>query len=190
MVEMVVLSQDGPTWLQHKIESKSLRNVHYYLSAARWPQLIEEDAIRPTSLGRRYVSSRFEPRVILEEVRGRSLFEEARRVNGGDVPTPDVVARVLRRWSFRYSKGAVTRRACDFFALFGRIIDEAANPKECKLVVHSAWLEPQDLLAVDGVAAVWPALHLTPVNGIRRSKNTSRDEATDAQLRLPLEEDA
>jgi hypothetical protein len=57
-------------------------------------------------------------------------------------------------------------------------------------MVHPAWVEPQDLLAVDGVAAIWPALSLTPVKGIRRSKNTSRDEATDAQLRLPLKEDA
>ena len=50
-------------------------------------------------------------------------------VTGGDVPTPEVVAGVLRRWSFRYSKGTVTRRARDFCTLFGRIIDEAANPK-------------------------------------------------------------
>lgn len=190
MVEMVVLGEDDPTWLQHKIGFKNLRNVHYYLEAARWARLIEEDAIRPTSLGRRYVSSRFEPRVILEGVRGRALFEEVMRVTGGDVPTPDVVAGVLRRWSFRYSKGTVTRRARDFCTLFGRIIDEAANPKERKLVVHSGWVEPQDLLAVDGVAAIWPALQLVPVKGIRRSKKTSLDEATDAQLRLPLKEDA
>jgi len=51
-------------------------------------------------------------------------------------------------------------------------------------------VEPQDLLAVDGVAAIWPALQLTPVEGSQRSKNTSRDEATDAQLRLPLKEEA
>ncbi|GIJ28884.1 hypothetical protein Vqi01_40460 [Micromonospora qiuiae] len=143
-----------------------------------------------TSLGRRYVSSRFEPRVILEGVRGCALFEEVMRVSGDDSPTPDVVASVLRRWSFRYSKGTVTRPARDFCTLFGRIIDVAASPKERQLMVHSAWVEPQDLLAVDGVAAIWPALSLTPVKGIRRSKNTSRDEATDAQLRLPLEEDA
>jgi len=109
MVGMVVLGEDDPTWLQHKIGFKNLRNVHYYLEAARWARLIEEDAIRLTSLGRRYVSSRFEPHVILEGVRGRALFEEVMRVTGGDVPTPDVVASVLRRWSFRYGKGAVTR---------------------------------------------------------------------------------
>jgi hypothetical protein len=35
-----------------------------------------------------------------------------------------------------------------------------------------------------------PALQLTLVEGSQRSKNTSRDEATDAQLRLPLKEEA
>ena len=40
-----------------------------------------------TSLGHRYVSSRFDPRVILEGVRGRALFEEVMRVTGGDAPT-------------------------------------------------------------------------------------------------------
>ncbi|MEU8091706.1 hypothetical protein [Micromonospora chalcea] len=167
----------------------NLRNVHNYLAAARWARLIEEVAIRPTDLGRRYVSFRFEPRVILEGVRGRALFEEVMRVTGDDVPTPDVVASVLRRWSFRYSKGTVTRRARDFCTLFGRI-DEAASPKERQLLVHSAWVEPQDLLTVDGVAAIWPALSLTPVKRIRRSKPASPDEATDAQQRLPLKEDA
>ncbi|MFE5501646.1 hypothetical protein ACFQ73_03735 [Amycolatopsis japonica] len=186
IVEMVVFGEDDPTWLQHKIGFKNLRNVHYYLAAARWARLIEEDAVRPTSLGRRYVSSRFEPRVILEGVRGRAIFEEVMRVTGDDVPTPDIVASVLRRWSFRYNKGTVTRRARGFCAIF----DEAANPNERKLVGHSAWLELQDLLAIDGVAAIWPALQLTPVKGIQRSKNTSRGEATDAQLCLPLKEEA
>lgn len=128
--------------------------------------------------------------MILEGVRGRALFEEVMRVTGDDVPTPDVVASVLRRWSFRYSKGTVTRSARDFCTLFGRIIDEAARPKERQLMVHSASMEPQDLLAADGTAAIWPALSLTPVKGIRRSKPTSPDEATDAQQRLPLKEDA
>lgn len=190
MVEMVVLGEDELTWLQHKIGFKNLRNVHYYLEAARWARLIEEDAICPTSLGRHYVNSRFEPRVILEGVRGRALFEEVMRVTGGDVPTPEVVAGVLLRWSFRYSKGTVMRRARDFCTFFGRIIDEAANPKERQLVVHSGLVEPQDLLAVDGVAAIWPALQLVPVKGIRRSKKTSPDEANDAQLRRPLKEEA
>ncbi|WP_143254240.1 hypothetical protein [Amycolatopsis keratiniphila] len=186
IVDMVVFGEDDPTWLQHKIGFENLRNIHYYMAAARWARLIEENAIRPTGLGRRYVSSRFEPRVILARVRGRAIFEKVLRVTGDDVPTPDVVAGVLLRWSFRYSKCTVTRRARDFCAIFG----EAANPKERKLVDHSAWLEPQDLLAIDGVAAIWPALQLTPIKDIRRSKNTSRGEATDALLRLPLKEEA
>lgn len=190
MVEMVVLGEDDPTWLQHKIGFKNLRNVNYYLEAARWARLIDEDAIRPTSLGRRYVGSRFDPHVILEGVRGRALFEEVMRVTGGDVPTPDVVVSVLRRWSFRYSKGTVTRRARDFCTLFGRLLDKATNPQERQLVVHSAWVVPQDLLAVDGVAAIWPALLLTPVKRIRRAKSVSLDEANDSQLRLPLTEEA
>lgn len=189
MVEMVVLGEDNPTWLQHKIGFKNLRNVHYYLEAARWARLIEEDELRPTSLGRRYVGSIFDPRVILEGVRGRALFEEVMRVTGGDVPTPDVVASVLHRWSFRYSKGTVTRRAQDFCTLFGRIIGEAANPQDRKLVINTAWMKPQDILAIDGVAAVWPVLNLTPIKGIRRSKPAS-DDATTVQLRLPLMEDA
>lgn len=190
LVEMVVLGEDDPTWLQHKIGFKNLRNVNYYLEAARWARMIDEDEIRSTSLGRRYVNSRFDPRVILEGVRGRALFEEVMRVTGSDVPSPDVVASVLRRWSFRYSKGTVTRRARDFCTLFGRIIDETANPKERRLVVHFAWVQPQDLLAIDGVATVWPALQLTPIKGIRRSNKAAPDNATDAQLHLPLKEDA
>ncbi|MCC4321485.1 hypothetical protein [Streptomyces malaysiensis] len=110
MVGMVVLGEDDPTWLQHKIGFKNLRHVHHYLEAARWARLIDEDAIRPTNLGRRYVSSRFEPHAILEGARGRALVEEVTRVLGGDVPTPNVVASVLRRWSFRYSQGTVTSR--------------------------------------------------------------------------------
>lgn len=188
MVEMVVLGEDEPTWLQYKIGFKNLRNVHYYLEAARWARLVHEDELRPTSLGRRYVSSRFDPRVILEGVRGRALFEEVMRLTGGDVPTPDVVASVLRRWSFRYSKGTVARRARDFCTLFGRIIDEAANPQERKLVVDSAWVEPQAILAIDGVPVVWPAVQLTPIKGIRRTKRSAPDDATDAQLRLPFKE--
>ncbi|HYH12711.1 MAG TPA: hypothetical protein VD789_10190 [Thermomicrobiales bacterium] len=48
---MVVFGEDDSTWLQHKVGFKNLRNVHYYLADARWARLIEEDAIRPTSLG-------------------------------------------------------------------------------------------------------------------------------------------
>lgn len=45
------------------------------------------------------------------------------------------------------------------------------------------------LLAIDGVAAILPALQLTPLKGNQCSKNASLDEATDAQLCLPLKEE-
>ena len=190
MVEMVVLGEENLLWLQRKIGFKSLRNVHYYLEAARWARLIAEDRVRPTSLGRRYVRSRFDPRVVLEGARGRALFEEVMRLTNGGVPTPDVVASVLRRWSFRYSKTTVTRRAGDFCTLFGRIVDEAMNPKERKLVVHSAWIEPHDILAINGVATIWPAPQLTPIKGIRRTSRNIANDGADAQLHLPLWEES
>ena len=190
MVEMVVLGEENLSWLQRKIGFKSPRNVHYYLEAARWARLIEEDQVRPTSLGRRYVRSRFDPRVVLEGVRGRAFFEEVMRLTNGGVPTPDVVAGVLRRWSFRYSKSTVTRRAGDFCTLFGRIVDEAAHPGERRLVVHSSWIEPQEILVISGVAAVWPVLQLTPIKGIRRIRRNLADEGAAVQLRLPLGEDS
>lgn len=188
MVEMVVLGEDDPTWLQHKIGFKNLRNVHYYLEAARWARLIEEARVHPTSLGRSYVSSRFDPSVVLEGLRGRALFEEVLRISDGDAPTPEVVACVLRRWSFRYSKGTVTRRARDFCTLFGRVMDEAASPKERKLVVYSAWLEPSDILVIDGTATVWPPLQLMPIKGIGRRTHQAPSAAASRQLRLPFEE--
>ena len=190
MVEMVVLGEENLLWLQRKIGFKSLRNVHYYLEAARWARLIEEDQMRPTSLGRRYVRTRFDPRVVLEGVRGRALFEEVMRITDGGVPTPDVVASVLRRWSFRYSKSTVTRRAGDFCTLFGRIVDEAANPKERKLAVHAARIEPYDILAINGVAILWPAPQLTPIKGIRRTSRIIANDGADAQLHLPLREES
>lgn len=190
MVEMVVLGEDNPTWLQHKSGFRNLRNVQYYLEAARWARLIDEDALRPTSLGRRYVNSRFDSRVILEGVRGRAFFEEVMRVAGNDTPTPDIVASILQRWSFRYSKSTVMRRARDFCTLFGHIANEAANLREYQLVIRSTWIEPPNLLTIDGIAALWPTLHLTPVKGIRHSQRTLLDETNDDQLRLPLKEDA
>ncbi|MFJ8253759.1 hypothetical protein [Streptomyces sp. NPDC094466] len=190
IVEMVVLGEDDPTWLQHKIAFKNLRNVHYYLAATRWARLFKEDAIRSTSLGRRYVSSRFEPRVILEGVRGFAAARSLRRSGAWLATTcrPRTSSLASCGAEASVTASTVTRRARDFCAILGRIIDEAANPKERKLVGHSAWLEPQDLLAINCVTAIWPALQLTPVKGIWRSKNTSRGEATDAQLRLPLKE--
>jgi hypothetical protein len=190
MVEMVVLGEDNPTWLQHKIGFKNLRNVHYYLEAARWARLVDEDEIQATSLGRRYVLSRFNPRAVLEGVRGRAFFEEVMRVTNGDVPSPEVVAGVLRRWSFRYSKGTVTRRARDFCSLFGRVIDEAANPTEHRLIIQSAWVEPQSIHAIDGVATVWPALHLAPTKRRPRPKKTAPSSTADVQLGFRWEEDA
>lgn len=168
---------------------KSLRNVYYYVEAARWARLLDEDEVRPTSLGRRYVDSRFDPRVVLEGVRGRALFEEVMRVTGGDVPTPDVVAGVLRRWSFRYSKGTLARRARDFCRLFGSIIEQAASPAEIKLVVHTAWVEPRELLTIDGMAIVWPVHQLVPLAGFRRGTADAAPAADDPQLRLRLGED-
>jgi hypothetical protein len=43
---MVMLGEDDPTWLQHKIGFKNLRHVHYYLKAARWARLIEDAQLR------------------------------------------------------------------------------------------------------------------------------------------------
>jgi hypothetical protein len=190
LVQMTVLGESDLTWLQRKIGFKSLRNVYYYVEAARWARLLDEDEVRPTSLGRRYVDSRFDPRVVLEGVRGRALFEEVMRLTGGDVPTPDVVAGVLRRWSFRYSKGTLARRARDFCRLFGSIIEQAASPAELKLVVHTAWVEPRELLTMDGVAIVWPVHQLVPLAGFRRGTVDPAPAADDPQLRLRLEEDA
>jgi hypothetical protein len=190
-VEMVVLGEDDPTWLQHKIGFKNLRNVHYYLEAARWARLIEEEAIRPTELGCRYVGCRFDPSVVLEGVRGRAFFEEVMRVTRGAVPTPEIVESVLRRWSFRYSKGTISRRARDFCSLFGRAVYEADHPAEIQLVVQSAWVSPSDIRAIEQIGLIWPVLQLIPVKGIRRrSKKLDPEDVTDAQLRLPLKEDA
>jgi len=190
LVQMIVLGESDLTWLQKKIGFKSLRNVYYYVEAARWARLLDEGEVRPTSLGRRDVDSRFDPRVVLEGVRGRALFEEVMRLTGGDVPTPDVVAGVLRRWSFRYSKGTLARRARDFCRLFGSIIEQAASPAELKLVVHTAWVEPRELLTIDGVAIVWPVHQLVPLAGFRRGTADAAPAADDPQLRLRLEEDA
>lgn len=190
LVQMIVLGESDLTWLQKKIGFKNLRNVYYYVEAARWARLLDEDEVRPTSLGRRYVDSRFDPHVVLEGVRGRALFEEVMRVTGGDVPTPDVVADVLRRWSFRYTKGTLARRAGDFCRLFGSIIKLAASPAELKLVVHTAWVEPRELLTIDGVAVVWPVHQLVPLAGFRRGTADAAPAADDPQLRLRLEEEA
>lgn len=190
LVQMIVLGESDLTSLQKKIGFKSLRNVYYYVEAARWARLLDENEVRPTSLGRRYVDSRFDPRVVLEGVRGRALFEEVMRVTDGEVPTPDVVAGVLRRWSFRYTKETLARRARDFCRLFGSIIEQAANPAEFKLVVDTAWVKPREIATMDGVAMLWPVHQLVPLPGFRRSKREPVAATDDPQLHLPLEEDA
>lgn len=190
LVQMIVLGESDLTWLQKRIGFKSLRNVYYYIEAARWARLLDEEEVRPTSLGRRYVDSRFDPGAVLEGVRGRALFEEVMRVTGGDLPTPDVVADVLRRWSFRYTKGTLARRARDFCRLFGGIIEQATCPPEVRLVVHTAWVEPGEIATIDGVAMMWPIDRLVPLPGLGRSRRERVAESEDPQLHLPLEEDA
>lgn len=189
LVQMVVLGENDLTWLQKKIGFKNLRNVHYYVEAARWARLLDEEEVRPTSLGCRYVDSRFDPRMVIEGVRGRALFEEVLRVTGGDMPTPDVVADVLHRWSFRYSKGTLARRAGDFCRLFGSIINQAANPAEFTLVVHSEWVEARDLLTIAGVPILWPVHQLQPLPGFRRSKGEEAAAQDDPQGQLRLEDE-
>lgn len=188
LVMMVALGEEDPTWLQHQIGFKQVRNVHYYLEAARWARLIDEDTIRPTALGTRYVRSRFEPAVMLEGLRGRAFFEEVLRVAGTGKPTPSIVADVLRRWSFRYTKGTVTRRANDFCSLFGAILAAAQEPEPRRLVVQTRWVEPADLIAHRGVATLWPRLQVTPIKGIRRNKPTPAQRLDAMQLDLPLME--
>lgn len=190
LVQMIVLGERDLTWLQKKIGFTRLRNVYDFVEAARWARLLGEDEVRPTSLGRRGVGSRFDPRVVLEGVRRRARFEEVMRVTGGDVPTPDVVVGVLRRRSFRYSKGTLARRARDCCRLFGSIIERAASPAELKLVVPTAWVEPRELLTIDGVAIVWPVHQLVPIAGFRCGTADSAPAADAPQLRLRLDEDA
>jgi hypothetical protein len=168
LVQMIVLGETELTWLQRKIGFKSLRNVYYYIEAARWARLLDEETVQPTRLGRFYVDSRFDPRLLIEGVRGRALFDEVMRMTRGEVPTVDVVSRILRRWSFRYSKGTLARRAHDFCRLIGSILEQVANPSEERLVVHTAWIEPPGLLALDGAAVLWPVQQLILLPGFRR----------------------
>lgn len=190
LVALIVLGECDLISLQKKIGFKSLRNVYYYLEAARWARLLDETQVRPTSRGRRYVQSRFDARVLVEGLRGRALFEEVMRVTAGDAPTPNVVAGVLRRWSFRYSKGTLARRAQDFCRLFGSIIEQATHPAELAFVVHTAWVEPEDLLAVDGVAMMWPVQQLVPLPGFRRIKDKKPAMAKGWQFNPSLEDGA
>jgi hypothetical protein len=125
-----------------------------------------------------------------EGVRDRALFEELMRVTGGDMPAANVVADVLRRWSSRYPKGTLARRARDFCRLFGSIFERAPSPPEFHLVVQSAWVQPREIATSDGVAMMWPIHQLIPLPGFRRTKRERAAESDDPQLHLPLEEDA
>lgn len=175
LIELVVMGERDPRWLKEKIGFKSQRNVYYYVEAARWARLLREDgAIAPTSLGRRYVATCFDPRVVLEGIRGRPLLEDIMRASGGQPPTPDVVETVLRRWSFRYSQSTVVRRARDFCTLFGLVMREAATPRPRELVTTTGWCEPGEIPAVDGTATLWPPLALCPVGGLGAPAKTSQ----------------
>lgn len=166
LVELVVLGEQDLRWLQEKIGFKSDRNVYYYVEAARWARLLSEGKqITATALGRRYVATRFDPRVILEGIRGRPLFEDVMRASGGEPPTPAAVEKVLRRWSFRYSQGTLVRRANDFCRLFGRVVREAAEPPARQLVTTTCWCSPSEIPAISGTALLWPSLVLCPVQG-------------------------
>jgi hypothetical protein len=168
LIELIVLGETDLRWLQSKVGFKSDRNVYYYLEAARWVRLVREsDAIAPTSLGRRYVATRFDPRVFLEGVRARPLFEDVMKASSGQPPSPQVVEKVLRRWSFRYSQSTLLRRARDFSTLFGRVMREAAELAPKDLVVKTGWVQPKELPVIDDIAAIWPQLVLAPVGGMR-----------------------
>jgi len=175
LVELAVLGEQDRRWLQEKIGFKSDRNVYYYLEAARWARLLAEGKrIAATALGRRYVATRFDPRVILEGIRGRPLFEDVMRASGGKPPTPAIVEDVLRRWSFRYSQGTLVRRANDFCTLFGRVVNEAASPRPRELVTTTYWCRPEEIQAINGTALLWPSLVLCPVQGRRCPEAATR----------------
>ena len=170
IVELVVMGEHDPRWLQEKVGFKSQRNVHYYLEAARWARLIAEDgAIASTSLGRRYVATQFDPRVVLEGVRGRPLYEDVLRASNGKPPTPEIVEAVLRRWSFRYSQSTLVRRARDFCRLFGTVMKDAATPAPRELVISGCWCAANEMPTLDGSPLLWPPLALQPVGGLRPS---------------------
>lgn len=179
LVELVVLGERDLHWLQEKVGFKSDRNVYYYLEAARWARLlVENNQIAPTALGRRYVATRFDPRVVLEGIRGRPLFEDVMRASGGAPPTPKLVEGVLRRWSFRYSQGTLVRRANDFCTLFGRVMKEAVSPPPRELVTTTCWCSPGEIPSIQGSALLWPPLLLCPVQGRRCAVAASRVTVT------------
>lgn len=113
------------------------------------------------------MATRFDPRVFLEGVRGRPLFEDVMKASSGQPPSPKVVEKVLRRWSFRYSQSTLLRRARDFSTLFGRVMREAAELPPEELVVKTGWMQPKDLPVMDDIAVIWPQLVLEPLGGMR-----------------------
>jgi len=185
IIQLVVLGENDPRWLQQKVGFKSQRNVSYYVEAARWARLIREGgAIKPTSLGRRYVATRFDPRVVIEGVRGRPLFEDVMRASKGEPPTPKIVEAVLRRWSFRYSQSTLVRRAHDFCRLFGQLMKDAASPRMRDLVTTCCWCSSSEVPTVDGGPLLWPPLALQPVGGLRPSAKGVSARTTQLQLDL------
>lgn len=185
LVELVVMGEQDPRWLQEKIGFKKQRNVHYYAEAARWARLLCEDGpIRATALGRRYVATGFDPRVVIEGVRGRPLFENVMRASKGVPPTREIVEGVLRRWSFRYSQSTLVRRANDFCRLFGKAMEDAAQPRQRKLVTTCCWCEAHEVPTVDGTPLLWPPLVLQPVGRLRPSAKGLRLQPTQLELDL------
>ncbi len=182
LITQVVLGETDLTWLQHKLGFKNLRNVHYYMEAARWARLVDEAEVRPTSLGRRYVASRCDPRVAIEGLRGRAFFEEVLRISDGSVPDWVLVEGVLRRWSFRYTGGTVARRAHDFCRLFGTILAVAGAPEVERLVVSIGWVEPGAVLDLRGNPLLLPELQLA---GWTQRKTQQRNSQPSKQLALP-----
>lgn len=184
LVTQVTLGETDLHWLQQKLGFKNLRNVLYYLEAARWARLVEESEVRPTSLGRRYVACRCDPRVALEGLRGRALFEEVLRISDGAIPDRSLVEGVLRRWSFRYTGGTVTRRASDFCRLFGTMMSAARTLEVQRLVVSTRWVEPGDVQTYTRNPILLPELHVA--GGARRKRQRRRNQ-TSNQLALPWE---
>jgi hypothetical protein len=187
LVTQVVLGETDLHWLQHKLGFKNLRNVHYYMEAARWARLVEEVEVRPTSLGRRYAAARCDPRVALEGLRGRAFFEEVLRVSGGSVPDHALVEGVLRRWSFRYTGGTVVRRAHDFCRLFGTMLAAAQAPEVARLVVSIRWVEQEALMNLRGNPLLLPELQLAFATQRKAQRRTSQSSK---QLALPWENGA
>jgi hypothetical protein len=169
IVEMVVLGEQDRDWMRDVVGFRNRRNVDYYLEAARWMRLVEElGPPQPTALGRKYVAGRFDPRIALQGLRGRSLFDDVIRASRGTAPTVYVVADVLRRWSFRYSQSTLERRANDFTRLFGRIVREANEPDTERFDIRWARIPSDRIATVGRSPLLWPKTHIFPLGGRRQ----------------------